>query len=94
MTLEADQIGQTKIPLQFLQRYFCFGYASSFRSVIVLSLRINLLLRFDSNSRFSVIDPSVNRNRMHKSFPAFAGASKSIFPMIIKNSSDLRQFKH
>jgi len=44
-----------------LQRYFCSGYSVSSLSVITLSLRISLLLRFDSNSRFSVIDPSVRR---------------------------------
>jgi len=29
-----------------LQRYFCISYSVSSRSVITLSLRINLLLRF------------------------------------------------
>lgn len=60
-TRVVEELGHKKYRCEKLQRYFCPGYSVSNRSVITLSLRISLLLRFDSNSRFSVIDPSVRR---------------------------------
>ena len=41
-----EKLGHKKYRCEKLQRYFCISYSVSSRSVITLSLRINLLLRF------------------------------------------------